>query len=121
MAVVAEYTTKLQADLAVALLWDSGVEGTILSDPAHSVAPHHVTDPMFLVVVRKEVADEARDVLLEEAMSEGEADLVYEHKPLESRPALFRWAAWALFWAIPGAFIVAILLLIWFLLGALFP
>ncbi len=123
MAVIAEYTTRFSADVAVALLWDSGYEATILSDPAHSVAPHHVTDPMFLVVVREQVADHASEILIDEAVnSETEQlDAQYHHRPFHHRPAWFRWAAWSVFWSIPGLFILAILMIAWVLLDGLFP
>ena len=123
MAIVAEYTNRFSADVAVALLWDAGLEATILSDPAHSVAPHHVTDPMFLIVVREEVADDASEILINEAVNAEteELDAMYHHRPLQSRPTWFRWAAWSVFWSIPGLFIVAILMIAWLLLDGLFP
>ena len=123
MTVVAEYTTRFDADLAVAMLWDAGLEGAILGDPAHSVAPHHVTERMFRVVVRDEVATDARDLLVDAGGdAESEAlDAAYHRRRLADRPAWFRWAAWSVFWAIPGTFIVALVLIGFRLVEGLFP
>ncbi|HEY5663055.1 MAG TPA: hypothetical protein VIS05_03370 [Ilumatobacter sp.] len=123
MAVVAEYVSRFDADVAVAMLWDAGLEGAILGDPAHSVAPHHVTERMFRIVVREEVAEDARD-LLRDGIGDTEADALdalYHRRPLADRPTWFRWAAWSLFWAIPGTFIVALTLIALSLLRGLFP
>ena len=123
MAVVAEYTSRFAADVAVAMLWDAGLEGAILGDPAHSVAPHLVTEPMFRVIVREEVAEDARDLLTEgSGDAESEAlDALYHRRPLSQRPTWFRWAAWSVFWAIPGTFLVAAMLAAVSLVGDLFP
>ncbi len=123
MTVVGEYTSKFDADLAIAMLWDAGLEGTVLSDPAHSVAPHHVTERMFRVIVRQEVAEDAR-VLLTENVADAETqqlDAIYHRHRLADRPRWFRWAAWALFWSLPGAFLIGIVLVGFQLLEGLFP
>ncbi len=114
MAIIAEYTSSAQAELAVALLWDAGFEGTVVSESS---------DPMFLVAVAETVADHAQGILMDEAMNTeiDEPDAEHIPQPLDGRPVWFRWAAWSVFWAIPGAFMVAILVIIWLLLDGLFP
>ena len=124
MSIVGEYTSKFDADLAVAMLYDAGLEGVVMADPAHSIAPHHVTERMFRVIVREEVAEDARELLGHgvEPNKEIEAlEAAYHQRRLADRPPWVRWAAWAVFWAIPGTFIIAGALILYRLTEGLFP
>ena len=124
MSIVGEFTSKFDADLAVAMLGDAGLEGAVLGDPAHSIAPHHVTDRMFRVVVREEVAEDARELLGHGVEPDKEIqalEAAYHQRRLADRPTWIRWATWAVFLAIPGTFLVAGALIVYQLLQGLFP
>lgn len=124
MSVVGEFDSKFDADLAVAMLSDAGLEGAVMADPAHSIAPHLVTDPGFWVVVRKEVAEDARELLghgVERDREIQALEAAYHHRRFADRPTWIRWAAWSVFWAIPGTFIVAGALILYSLTEGLFP
>lgn len=124
MSVIGEFASKFDADLAVAMLGDAGLEGLVLGDPAHSIAPHHVTDRIFRVVVREEVAEDARELLghgIEPDKEIQALEAAYHHRRFADRPTWVRWAAWAVFWAIPGTFIVAGALILYRLTEGLFP
>lgn len=124
MSVVGEFDSKFDADLAVAMLTDAGLEGVVMADPAHSVAPHLVTDHGFRVVVREEVAEDARE-LLEHGTERNEEiqalEASYHRRRLADRPAWIRMSAWTVFWAVPGTFLVAGALFAYALLRGLFP
>lgn len=112
MSVVGEFNSRFDADLAVAMLTDAGLEGAVMADPAHSVAPHLVTDPGFWVVVRQEVAEDARTLLGQDnprtsqehqANEEIKAlEAAYFRRRLADRPMWIRLAAWTVFWSLPG-------------------
>ena len=124
MSIVGEYNSKFDADLAVAMLTDAGLEGAVMADPAHSVAPHLVTDPGFRVVVREEVAEDARELLSHgvEPNKEIQAlEAAYHHRRFADRPRWIRWAGWAVFWAIPGTILYFCALIAYTLLQGLFP
>ncbi len=124
MSVVGEFTSRFDADLAVAMLSNAGLEGVVLADPAHSIAPHHVTERIFRVAVREEVAEDARDLLghgIEPDQETLALEAAYHHRHFADRPTWIRWAAWSVFWAIPGTIIVASVLIVYQLLQGLFP
>lgn len=124
MSVVGEFDSKFDADLAVAMLGDAGLEGAVMADPAHSVAPHLVTDPGFRVVVREEVAEDARELLAHGTERNEEIQALeasYHRRRLVDRPTWIRMGAWTVFWAIPGTFLVAGALFAYVLLRGLFP
>ncbi len=124
MSIVGEFDSKFDADLAVAMLTDAGLEGAVMADPAHSVAPHLVTDPGFRVIVREEVAEDARELLSHGVEPDKEIqalETAYFYRRFADRPSWFRWAGWAVFWGIPGTFLVAITLIAYALLQGLFP
>jgi hypothetical protein len=92
--VVAEYGSKFEADVGHARLSDAGVESVVLGDPAHSVAPHHVTDRTFQLVVRDEMADHAREVLTDGLPADTDADELDEafyERRFRDRPRWIRW------------------------------
>lgn len=124
MSVVGEFTSKFDADLAVAMLGDAGLEGAVLADPAHSVAPHLVTEPGFRVIVRDEVAEDARELLghgTEPSKEIQALEAAYHYRRFADRPMWIRWAGWSVFWAIPGLFLIAGALIVYVLLQGLFP
>ena len=124
MSIVGEYNSKFDADLAVAMLSDAGLEGAVMADPAHSVAPHLVTDPGFRVVVREEVAEDARELLGHDAEPDEEIqamEAAYFYRRFADRPRWFRWAGWAVFWGIPGTVLIFVALIAYTLLQGLFP
>ena len=122
MSIAGEFNSKFDADLAVAMLADSGFEAIVMADPAHSIAPHLVTDHGFKVVVRQEVVEDARVVLEQTNDAEVEAlDAAFFHRRLSDRPLWVRWSAWSVFWAVPGVFVIVGLVIVLFFLQNLFP
>ncbi|RMH73544.1 MAG: hypothetical protein D6683_13265 [Actinomyces sp.] len=61
--VIAEYPDAWAARVAAARLAESGIEATVLVDPAADVAPHHVVEHGARLVVREEAAEVAAGVL----------------------------------------------------------
>ena len=124
MSIVGEYNSKFDADLAVAMLTDAGLEGAVMADPAHSVAPHLVTDPGFRVVVREEVAEDARELLghgVEPNKEIQALEAAYHHRRFADRPRWIRWLGWSVFWGFPGTVLYFCALIGYQLLQGLFP
>ena len=124
MRVIGEYTTRFDADLAAARLADSGLESTVLGDPSYSVAPHHVVERTFRLVVRDEVADHASEVLTGSVPRDAEAealDALYHHRRFADRPTWIRWATVALLLAFAGPLVITAALQGLYLLDRLFP
>ncbi len=124
MSIVGEYNSKFDADLAVAMLDDAGLQGAVMADPAHSVAPHLVTDPGFRVVVREEVAEDARELLSHGVEPDEELqalETAYFYRRFADRPKWIRWAGWAVFWAIPGTVLLSLALLAYVAMQGQFP
>ncbi len=89
MSIAGEFNSKFDADLAVAMLTDAGFEAMVMADPAHSVAPHLVTEHGFKVIVRQEVVKDARVLLEQTNNAEVEAlDTAFFHRRLIDRPSL---------------------------------
>ena len=123
MVPIAEYTTRWEANVALARLKDAGFEAAVIVDPATDVAPHHVTDRLAVLVVRTEVADPAAEVLgLQRPDIEAEhLDAAFHQRRFADRPAWVRYLTWALIIAIPGPIAISGLLLAWTLLQSMFP
>ena len=123
MVPIAEYTTRWEANVALARLNDAGFEAAVIVDPATDVAPHHVTDRLAVLVVRTEVADPAAEVLgLERPDIEAEhLDAAFHQRRFADRPAWVRYLTWALIIAIPGPIAISGLLLLLTLLQSMFP
>ena len=123
MVPIAEYSTRWEANVALARLKEAGYEAAVIVDPATDVAPHHVTERLAVLVVRTEVADPAAEVLgLERADIEAEyLDAAFHQRRFADRPAWVRYLTWALIIAIPGPIAIAGLLLLWTLLSSMFP
>lgn len=120
---IAEYADHLEAKVAVARLAEAGFESAVLIDPAAGVAPHHVTDPMAVVVVAADAAEAAAAVLAEVPRDEEaeRLDAAFHHRRFSDRPAWIRCATWALIIALPGPFALAGLWVLWRVLRSLFP
>ena len=121
---MAEFGSRFDADLARARLWEAGLEAAVLGDPAHGVAPHHVTERVFSLVVRDEVVEHAREVLGGDVPPNAEAEALdrqFHQRRFADRPPWVRWMTWALIAAFVGPVAIAALLqLVWILRG-LFP
>jgi hypothetical protein len=120
MRVVAEYGSRFDADLAVARLEGYGLEASVLADPAAGVAPHHVTDPVFAVVVREEVEDDARTVLADGTDPESLAlDADYFSTRFADRPRWVRRTTWLVLAALAGPPLMAACYFAWRAAGGL--
>lgn len=123
-SVVAEYGTRFDADVGHARLTEAGLESVVLGDPAHSVAPHHVTERGFRLVVRDEVAEHARSVLTDDLPIDHEAaalDAALYQRRFADRPAWVRWSTWAVGMAFIGPTAVAATILFFWIVGGIFP
>lgn len=119
MVTVAEFGSRFDADLASARLHDSGIENTVLGDPAASIAPHHVTERWFTVCVRAEVADLALEALTHDH------DVLVTPAPaghrFRDRPWWIRALTWALILAIPVPLLLSLVLVGYLGTRSLFP
>lgn len=123
-SVVAEYGTRFDADVGWARLTEAGLESVVLGDPAHSVAPHHVTERGFRLVVRDEIADHARSVLTDGLPPDTEAaalDAAFYEQRFADRPAWVRWATWAVGVAFIGPVAVTALIVVVWIIRGVFP
>lgn len=123
-SVVAEYGTRFDADVGHARLAEAGLESVVLGDPAHSVAPHLVTERGFQLVVRNEIADHARSVLTDDLPADSEAvelDAAFYQHRFADRPVWVRRATWTVGIAVIGpTALTALILLLWIARGV-FP
>lgn len=122
-SVVAEYGSRFDADLAVARLREAGLESSVLGDPAHSIAPHHVTERVFRLVVRDEIVDHARDVLDDPRVdAESEAlDAAFHQRRFSDRPSWVRWTTVALLVVFVGPIAIAVIMQLLWITRGLFP
>lgn len=121
---VAEYGTRFDADVARARLDEAGLESVVIGDPAHSVAPHLVTERGFWLVVRDEVADHARRVLTGDLPPDPQAaelDAAFYQRRFVDRPAWVRGATWTLCCTVIGPVAFTTLVLLVWLVRSLFP
>ncbi len=126
MATVAEYGTRFDADVASAHLTEYGIQSAVFGDPAHSVAPHHVTNPGFQLMVLGIEVDDAKAVLgldkPEAELSEtAELEASLYHRHFSQRPRWIRWSTYVLLAAVPIPLAIAFGLLVWELGTRLFP
>ena len=105
LTVIAECGSRFEADLMAYRLSSDGVEASVLSDPAHQVAPHIVTQAGHRVVVADENADQARELLV----SESDQPTATMPVGLGRRPRWFRWMAIALAAAVIGSFLIGLI------------
>lgn len=125
MSVIGEYTTRFDADLAVARLRERGLESTVLGDPSGAYGTAFIeTEPSFRLVVRDEVAEHASEVLTGGVPLDHEAealDALFYQRRFEDRPQWIRWATWSVLVALAGPLLLILLLELWFLSGRIFP
>jgi len=122
MAVVGEFTSRFDADVAAARLAESGLESAVLGDPSYSVAPHHVVERMFRLVVRDEVAGLAGEILTVDTDDESEAlDAMFHQHRFADRPRWVRWATVAVLIGVAGPLLASVVLQALYLLLLLFP
>ena len=123
-SIVAEYGTRFDADLGWARLAEAGLESVVMGDPAHSVAPHHMTERVFQLVVMDEIADHARRVLTDDRPPDTEAealDAAFYQRRFADRPRWIRRTTVLLLVTFAGPPVLAAgLHLLWMLRG-LFP
>ena len=123
-SVIAEYGTRFDADVGHARLAEAGLESVILGDPAHSVAPHHVTERGFKLVVRDEIADHARSVLTDDLPVDHESetlDAAFYHRRFADRPPWIRGATWAVGLAVIGPVAFTATILFFWIARGVFP
>ena len=124
MRVIGEYTSRFDADVAAARLTESGLESAVLGDPSYSVAPHHVVDRIFRLVVRDEVAEHATEVLsggLPRDLEAEALDAMFHHRRFADRPKWIRWSTIAVLVAVAGPLLGAAFFQALYLLDRLFP
>lgn len=122
MSQISEYGTKFAADVAVARLAEYGIESSVFGDPAHSVAPHHVTQPGFVLLVLDDTVEDALEVLDLPANHEAEAlDQQLYRRRFDDRPGWFKGFAYLLLLAAPVPWLIMAVILATMALKALFP
>lgn len=123
-SVVAEYGSRFDADIGHARLAEAGLESVVIGDPAHSVAPHLVTEPMFHLVVLDEMIDHARSILTDDLPPDDEAeelDAAFYQRRFADRPPWVRHTTWAVGLAVIGPFAVTTAILLVWITRALYP
>ena len=124
MAVVGEYGSRFDADLAAARLAEARIDAAVVGDPAAGIAPHHVTRRGFQVLVRRDAEELARTALAPASGPDPEADELdgwYYQRRFGDRPAWVRAATWALILAIPVPVVLAAIGLLAVLVARSFP
>ncbi len=130
MAAVAEYGDRFAADVASARLHEYGIRNTVLGDPASAIAPHHVTQPGFQVLVLKIELDEALQVLEvghgfglgQWSTAEAAAlDATYFRREFRDRPRWVQYCTWVTLTAFAGPVALIALVQMYFLIRGLFP
>lgn len=123
-SIVAEYGSRFDADLGRARLAEAGLEAVVMGDPAHQVAPHHVTERVFQLVVMDEVAAHARRVLDGDVPPDPEGDALdaaYHQRRFTDRPVWIRRTTVLLLITFAGPPLLASVLHVLWLLRGLFP
>ena len=123
-AVVAEYATRFEADLAIARLADHGIPSLVRADPAHSVAPHLVTEHGFRVEVPEDDLDQAREALGLDVPPDLEAeqlDALFFRVPFAQRPRWVRWLTVLAIVSIAGPVVFTAVVLLVSILSAAAP
>ncbi|MDG2028064.1 MAG: hypothetical protein P8J50_13235 [Acidimicrobiales bacterium] len=123
-SIIAEFGTKFDADLAKARLAESGLESVVMGDPAHSIAPHHVTERVFQLVMVDEVADHARSILTDDLPADTEADALdeaFHQRRFADRPLWIRRTTVLLIITFVGPIAIAAFFHLLWLSRGLFP
>lgn len=123
-SIVAEFGTRFDADLARARLTEAGLESVVMGDPAYAVAPHHMTDRVFQLVVMDEIVDHARSVLSDDLPPDREADeldAAFHQRRFADRPLWIRRTTILLLVTFAGPIALAAFFHVLWLLRGLFP
>jgi len=123
MSVVAKYPLRFDADLAIAMLGDAGIEGVVIGD-AHSESAGFGRVDGFAVAVRNEIAEDAHVVLTNDQRPDSEADALdraYHHRSFADRPTWVRYGTYAVLAALAGPVAIAATFQAWWLLDGFFP
>lgn len=123
-SIVAEYGSRFDADLGRARLAEAGLESVVMGDPAHHVAPHHMTDRVFQLVVMDEIVDHARSILTDDRPADTEADeldAAFHQRRFADRPLWIRRTTVLLLITFIGPVALAALFQLLWLLRGLFP
>lgn len=124
-AVIAEYDSRWEADVAAARLQEAGYEAKVFVGSDTTIAFPHTTGDSAILVVPRHMAETAADLLsliCSEADPEGEyLDSLYHHRRFVDRPSWVRFTTWMLMIAIPGPLAVVAIWLLWEALRGIFP
>jgi len=123
MSVIAKYPIRFDADLAVAMLGDAGIEGVVIGD-AHSESAGFGRIDSFGVAVRDEIAEDAHVVLTNDQPQDQQADVLdrmYHQRRFADRPTWVRYGTYAVLAALGGPVTIAALFQAWWLLDGFFP
>ncbi|MEM7141451.1 MAG: hypothetical protein AAF548_10510 [Actinomycetota bacterium] len=123
-SIVAEFGTRFDADVAKARLAEAGLESVVMGDPAHSIAPHHMTDRVFQLVVVDEVAEHAKSILTDDLPDDVEADELdaqFHQRRFADRPLWVRRTTILLMITFIGPIVVAVFFQLLWMLRGLFP
>ncbi|MCH7789569.1 MAG: hypothetical protein IH940_09020 [Acidobacteria bacterium] len=118
--IIAEYGSRFDADLAVAKLSGHDIIAATWSDPAASIAPHHVTDRVFRVVVHADAAEDAR-ALLESDPAATDLDEQFYFQGFAQRPVWVRNTTLIVLAAVAGPVLVTVTILAFGLLAHFMP
>ena len=130
MAAVAEYGDRFAADVASARLHEHGIHNTVLGDPASSIAPHHVTQRGFRVLVLEIELGDALEVLEVDhgfglghwSTAEVDAlDAKFFRREFRDRPRWVRYCTWVSLASFAGPVALIALVQVFFAIRGLFP
>lgn len=91
--VIAEYGSRFEADLVANRLTGDGVQTSVLSDPAHQIAPHIVTHRGHQLIVPEADFETASALLAPNDTDPAPAPAKPAAVGLSRRPPWFRWMA----------------------------
>ncbi|MBT5140980.1 MAG: hypothetical protein HOH36_06795 [Acidimicrobiaceae bacterium] len=123
MSVIGKYPLRFDADLAVAMLGDTGIEGVVIGDASSESAGFGRVDG-FAVAVRNEIAKDAQVVLTHDQTEDREGDALdraYHHRSFADRPTWVRYSTYSVLAALAGPATIAALFQAWWLLDSFFP
>lgn len=100
MSTIRVFGTKFEADTAKALLANNDIDSEVYGDPAYSVAPHHVTEPGFDLMVLDGEVDRALEVLGPVSADVDELEAAYYHRRFADRPTWIKVGTYALILAV---------------------
>lgn len=123
MRIVGLYPLRFDADLAVAILDNAGIEGVVIDD-AHAESAGFGRTEGYAVTVRSEIAEDAHVALTNDRRGDHEAealDQAFHHRGFAGRPTWVRYGTYTALTALAGPVTVAALMHAWWLLDGFFP